>query len=388
MVCVLASMALFPAMATDLYLPAFPNIAHDYGVSSSDLQITLGASFLGLAIGQPLWGPISDRFGRKGPAILGSVLFIFGSLASSMAQNVALLSAGRAVQALGGAASVLIGRAIVRDLFQGKEMARTLSLVASIFMIGPIVAPSLGALILQVSDWRGVFYALAAFGFLVILGILTLPESLPKGSRNRNDVRSAILQYGRIWRDSDFRFAAMQISTNTLILFTYVASSPSVMMQGYGVSQQLFGVLFGANAAVILLGTQLNRWLLKRLEVATVLKRMVIGQFVAATLLCVFGLLLHQLWIVVALLMFTTIYSPSVAGNATTLALQNFKNNAAQAAAMVGVVQGISAAATATILTALPGDSQTKMLLGLFGFSTIAQVVLFVRGRYSRRLAR
>jgi len=378
---VLALLAAFPAISTDAYLPAFGQITEHFGVGIDRIQLTLSISFLGLGIGQLFWGPISDRFGRKKPALIGILVYIAASLTCALAPSVDVLMGARFFQAFGGAAAFLVGRAIVRDLYKGQEMARTLAAVSSIFLIAPILGPSLGAAILNVATWPWIFVAMAALGAIAFISLSRLPESLSPENRTQHGFASSISAYGRIIRDREFVFATMQASVASFIIFTFVASAPDVFMGHFGISEFWFAIIFGANAVGLLGGTQLNRHFLKSKKVQLALRYMVILQVSSATALAIFGGLTGVLWIVLPLLMLTTASGPSIAGNSTTLALHNFKKNAAQAAALLGVIQNLAAASIMAFVAFLPMDALYKMLLVLAGSGLLSLIVLLTRER-------
>lgn len=378
---VLGAMAAFPAISTDLYLPGFPQVAHDFGVTVPAVQVTLSATFFGLGIGMMLWGPASDNRGRKRPALLGIGAYILGSLLCALAPNLPVLTIARFLQALGGAAAVVVGRAIVRDLYDGQVMARTMAGVQSIFLIAPILGPSIGALILQFGNWPWLFVFLAAFGVLGFFGVTRLPETLPSAARAKHDARGAIRQYALILRDKSFAFAVLQASAASFMIFGFVASAPAVFMGEFGLSQSAFGLMFGVNAIGLVAATQINRAVLKRIPVAKALRFAVAIQATGALAMWVFGSIWPSLWVVLPLLMVTTMSGPSIAGNSTTLAMANFQNSAAQASALVGLVQSVSSATISAVLAFIPIAPLPKMLITMGIVAIAALLVLLARER-------
>jgi len=377
----LASLSAFPAMATDLYLPGFPAVAHQFSVSTYEVQLTLSSFFYGMAAGQLLWGATSDRLGRKLPTILGISLFIIGSIACAFAPNLWFLIIARFIQALGGAAAMTIVRAIVRDLYSGEEMARTMSAVMSIFMAAPILAPSLGALILQYGQWNWIFIVLAVFGVLAILNFAQMPETLPREQRQRNGVGDVIRVYGSILRTSEFNFAVLQASAASLMLFSYVSLIPSVLMVEFGATPAQFGIFFGVNALSLVAGAQINRRILKRLKVHEALRNFVIFQAIMAVVLFTLAHTLPVIWVILPMLMLTIGANTSIGGNSATMAMAPFKSSAAQASALVGVIQGLSGASIAAIAAVLPGQPLEKMTTMMLVIAAVASTVLFIRVR-------
>ncbi len=384
----LASLSAFPAMATDLYLPGFPAVAQQFAVTTYDVQLTLSSFFYGMAIGQLVWGAASDRLGRKLPTILGISLFVLGSIACALAPNLWFLVIARFIQALGGAAAMTIVRAIVRDLFTGEEMARTMSAVMSIFMIAPILAPSIGALILQFGQWNWIFIVLAVFGVGAIINFTRLPETLPVEQRQRYDIGQVMTAYGEILKTSEFRYAVIQAASASLMLFTYVSLIPSVLMVEFGATPAQFGIFFGINSLSLVAGSQINRRILKKLKVNVALRNMVSFQAVMAIALFALAHVYPVIWVVLPMLMLTIGANPSIAGNSATLAMAPFAKSAAQASAMVGLIQGISSASVAAIAAVVPGEPLAKMTTMMLIIAGLSSAILIMRERKLKRTVR
>lgn len=205
----LAAMTMFTAMCTDIYLPGFPLVAQLLHVQMVDLQLTFTSFTFGVGFGQLFYGPISDRFGRKNPAIIGLVLFITASVLCASATSLSVLIFYRFLQALGGAAGMVISRAIVRDRLSGVEMAKMMSVMGMIFVFSPAAAPTIGALILHWARWPWLFLALAIFGAVVLIGVVGLEESLPPENRNSHGVQQSFKNYWEISKSHEFRSAAL-----------------------------------------------------------------------------------------------------------------------------------------------------------------------------------
>ena len=381
----LASLSAFPAMATDLYLPGFPAVAAQFGATTYEVQLTLSSFFYGMGIGQLIWGATSDRLGRKLPTIFGIGLFVLGSIACAFSPNLWFLVIARFVQALGGAAAMTIVRAIVRDLFSGEEMARTMSAVMSIFMIAPILAPSIGALILQFGQWQWIFVALSIFGIFAALNFTRMPETLPQELRQKNGFKTVLAAYGAIIRNAEFRFAVMQSASASLLLFAYVSLIPSVLMVQFGASPAQFGLFFGVNALSLVAGAQINRRILKKIKTHVALRRFVLFQAAMAVLLFAVAHTIPVLWLILPMLMLTIGANTSIGGNSATLAMAPFQGSAAQASALVGVVQSIAAATSAAIVAFLPGQPLDKMTTTILAVTVLTTGVLWLRERRLKR---
>lgn len=381
----MATLSAFTAMATDLYLPAFTQVASDFSVTTKEIQFTLFSFFVGMALGQFVWGPISDRYGRKPAVLAGISIFVVASIACVFAPNLWFLVFARALQSFGGSVTMLASRAIVRDLFTGKEMARTMSAVSSIFMAAPILAPLLGAIILISGSWHWIFVGLAIFGLLAGLNFIRMPETLAVEARTKDGIGSALKKFVEITRNVEFRFAIMQVMSQTLMLFTYITMIPSVMMVELELTPQQFGIMFGTNALALILGSQINFRILKKVSVRKALKWFVIVQASGAFTLLFVANIWHSVWVIVPILMVTIGVGSSIAGNSTTLAMAPFTTGAAQASGVVGVAQSLAAASVSGLLSLLPGEPIVKMTFAMASIATIAITVLIIRERRAQK---
>ena len=348
---ILGALTTFGPMAIDLYLPAFPDVAADLGVSLSTVPLTLTAAMLGLGLGQILYGPLSDRYGRKRPLIAGLVLFTVASIACALAPNFGAFLAMRFVQSLGGSAGVVIARAIVRDLYSGKALAQALSIVVMVFALAPVLAPSLGAALLQLGSWRWLFWFLAVFGVLCLAAASLLPETLGPSARTDHGFSRALGVYASLLRDSRFLAPGILAGSTYVVLFAYISSSPEVMIDFFGLSEFAFALLFGALALCFAAGAQLNRRLLNSFSIMQLIVAFVIVQSVAsATLLLslIIGANIFVVSVAVGAAMTTV---GVVSANATALCLDPFPRAAGSAAALLGVVgMGVGAFVSTTLV--------------------------------------
>jgi DHA1 family bicyclomycin/chloramphenicol resistance-like MFS transporter len=378
---ILGVMACLTPMSTDMYLPGFTAIAKDLAVTVPAVQVTLSASFAGIGIGMPFWGPISDRFGRRIPALVGVAIYFSGALLCSVASDLSHLAMSRFIMALGGSGVMVIGRAVVRDLFEGQQMARALGAVSSVLISSSVLSPSLGAVILHYTNWRNLFLVLCALGVLAAVGLAILPESLPPERRKHEGLSGVLSQYRTIFKDRIFRFAVTQQAFNSMILMSYVGCSAAVYMQEFGLSQATFGVIFGANAASMFIATQIHRYLLKTQKVSVLLVRLLTFQFFAAVLLTTVGLVFHTAWMVIACTMLATSILPSITAGSTTIAMTNFSGAAAQASSVIGLIQSVSASSITAVLVLLPVEPLQRMLIGMGFGGVMAMALLILRKR-------
>jgi len=277
---VLGVLAAAGPLATDLYLPAFPAIAEDLGTTEARVQLTLTSSLLGLAVGQLAVGPMSDAWGRRGPLLAGTALFMATSLLCMFAGSVEALVAIRFVQGLAGAAGAVVSLAVVRDLYEGDEAARFFSRLMLVSGMAPILGPLLGGQLLLVGPWPLSFALLAVVNGLGFLAVLFfLPETLPRGDRRPLRPRALSATVGRLLRDVRFLGPTLVLSLNFGMMFTYISSFSFVSQNELGASPQTFALLFGLNAVGLMAGTQLSGLLIGRIDTA---RRLLLGLLLGA----------------------------------------------------------------------------------------------------------
>lgn len=255
----------FGPLSMDLYMPALPELTASLGTTDALAQATMSVCMLGLAVGQPIAGPLSDRYGRRRPLAVGVAVFTVFSLACALAPSVEWLLVFRALQGVGGAAGMVITLAIARDLFTGANLSRQLSWLALVGATAPIVAPILGGQLTRIMDWRGIFLVLAGIGaLLLVAALLWLPESNPHERRTGGGS-------GRLLRDArvllspgPYRVVLLIASISGISFFSYLSMSSFVMQNGFGVSPQVFGIMFALGSLCNVVGSQTNRVLVGR----------------------------------------------------------------------------------------------------------------------------
>ncbi|WP_243762561.1 multidrug effflux MFS transporter [Streptomyces sp. Tu 3180] len=248
-----------PPLAMDMYLPALPEVTRSLHAPAATVQLTLTACLAGMALGQLVVGPMSDRWGRRRPLLAGLAVYVVATALCAFAPTVELLVAFRLVQGLAGAAGIVIARAVVRDLYDGVAMARFFSTLMLISGVAPIVAPLIGGQILRVTDWRGVFVVLTVVGVaLTALVWARLPETLAPADRHGGGVGAALGSMRRLLADRSFTGYMLTGSFAFASLFAYVAASPFVVQEIYGASPQTFSLLFGLNSIGLVAMGQLN----------------------------------------------------------------------------------------------------------------------------------
>ena len=365
---ILGLLTTFGPMSIDLYLPAFPDVALDLGVPVTTVPLTLTTSMVGMGVGQILYGPLSDRFGRKKPLLGGLVLFTVASIACALAPSFQVLLGFRFLQSLGGAAGVVIARAIVRDLYHGKDLAKALSIVVMVFGLAPVLSPTLGAGLLELGGWRTLFYFLAVFGVACIAASSAIPETLPPDRRTDHGLGSALGVYVTLAKDPRFLAPALLIGFTYVTLFGFISTAPAILMDYFGLSELSFAVLFGFLSLSYALGAPINRRLLSSFSIQQLIAAAVVFQVIAAAVLLWSGLIGPRLIVFVVAVGVAMMTVAIVSANGTALALDPFPASAGSAAALVGLFGMTVGASVSSLLVVLHfpvvTELATTMLLG------------------------
>jgi DHA1 family bicyclomycin/chloramphenicol resistance-like MFS transporter len=258
---------------TDMYLPAFPAIEASFGAPAGSAQLTLAAWFAGLAVGQMTQGTLSDRFGRKRPLIVATAVYTFACLGCALAPSIQWLAAFRALSALGASAGMVIPRAMVRDLAEGHAAAVLLSRLSLVMGAAPILAPTVGSVVLTLADWRGIFWILTAYGAACwVLVLLVLPDTLPPERRIRLRFAEQLRRYRSILAERGFLTHATMGGFATFAFFAYLGGSSPVFIQGFRLTPAQYAMIFGANSFGLICCAQLNPLLLRRFGHSRVLR--------------------------------------------------------------------------------------------------------------------
>jgi DHA1 family bicyclomycin/chloramphenicol resistance-like MFS transporter len=261
----LGALTAFGAVSIDLYLPTLPNIARDFGVPGASVQLTLSAFFIGMALGQLFYGPLSDRIGRRPAILLGCGIYTVTSLFCALAPSLEWLVAGRFAQALGCCAGMVVARAVVRDRYDHRDSARIFSLLVLVLAIAPMVAPTLGGWIAMAFGWQGVFVALAAFGAIVGVSVFfRLQESRSPETAAKASHESVLHAYWSLLKHKRLLGYILVAACNGAVLFSYIASSPDLLIEVWGFGQTEFGLIFALLASGVIGSSQVNRALLRR----------------------------------------------------------------------------------------------------------------------------
>ncbi|WP_315097119.1 multidrug effflux MFS transporter [uncultured Cellulomonas sp.] len=376
-VLMLGLMCALPAVSTDMYLPSLPDVARDLRTSATAAQLTMTAMLIGGAVGQLVIGPLSDRFGRRKPVLVGVVLHVVTSLLCAIAPAIVPLIALRTMQGFFNASATVVAMAIIRDRFVGADASRLMSRLMLVIGVAPLFAPSLGGVIAGQWGWRSVFLALAVFGAVLWVVVWRrLPETLPAERRRPGGLRTAVAGYRTLLQDRHFVALAILPGLGMAVLMSYVVASPFVLREGYGLSATEFSLLFAANGVGLVAGAQVNAALVRRvapIRIVRVVLPVSLGLTVVLLALALTGwgglvALLVVLWLILAMVNF-------VPPNASALALSRHGEVAGTAAAVIGATQaGVSGIVSP--LSGLLGGDATAMAAVMVGASVAALLVL------------
>jgi MFS transporter, DHA1 family, multidrug resistance protein len=286
MIVILGALTAFAPFATDMYLASFPRIAADLGVAVGDVQQTLSVFFFGLAVGQLVYGPVIDRFGRRVPLLVGVVVFALASALILVAPSLEVFTGLRLLQAVGGCAGMIVSRAIIADLYDEAASLKVLAAMMTVQGLGPILAPVFGGYLVAGFGWRAVFVFLVGFALLCAAAVYArIPETLPPSSRRPITPSRIVGVYAGLLRRRAFIAPALVGGMALSAMFAFIGGSPFVLMTLHGVGQQAYGWLFGLNAVGMIAAAQVGRVLSRRFSPRAMLRGALAFDLVATTVL-------------------------------------------------------------------------------------------------------
>ncbi len=357
-------------VSTDMYLPAFPAIEASLGGRPGTAQVTLATWFLGLAVGQLTQGSLSDRFGRRRPLIAGTAIYTLASVGCALSPDLFTLSVWRFVAAFGGSASMVVPRAVVRDLSEGLAAARLMSRLILVMGVAPILAPSLGGLVLGAASWHAIFWIAAIYGAVCcVLVWRLLPDTLPPSLRTSLRPATMLRRYRAVGIERSFLSNALTGGFSMFGMFAYLGGSPLVFERIYHLSPRTFGALFGACAAGYIIASQISPRLLPRFGPARVI-RWAVRLYLGATLVLAAAAFSGVApWWAIAAPVLVSLSSMGLAlPNTTVGALARHPGNAGAASALMGTMQFVLGAISGIAVGVLnDGTARPMALLMVFG---------------------
>ncbi|MBS1183417.1 MAG: multidrug effflux transporter [Proteobacteria bacterium] len=377
---ILASLTAFAPLSTDMYLASFSSLAETFATDEGRIQLSLSVFFFGLSVGQLIYGPLVDRFGRKPPLIAGLAIFTLASAAIVVVPTVEGFIALRLCQALGGCAGMVVSRAIVSDLFDERGSARFLSQMVLVQGMAPIVAPLLGGYILAVAPWEAIFAILTLFGIGCLVATLRgLPETLPPERRQATGVRGVARAFGAVLANRAFMASALSGAFAAACIFAFITGSPYVYMQLHGVSQQHYGWLFGLNAGGMIVASQINRLLLRWFSTRGVMVGALAFNVTMGVVLVAVAAT-APLPLLIALLMLCLSAGPLIGANSTAIAMSHVATHRGTASSVLGVMQ-FAVASLASAAVGLLHNGTVYPMVGIILAGGVFASLAYLMGR-------
>lgn len=373
---ILSALMGFTSLSTDVYLPAMPTMEKELGGSA---EYTITGFLVGFAIAQLIWGPISDRIGRKIPLYIGMVLFTIGSVGCAMSDSMESIVFWRVFQALGACIGPMLSRAMIRDLFSSTRAAQMLSTLVIIMAIAPIAGPFIGGMLLKASSWHAIFWLLAAIGVMMFFSIFKLPETLRQEKRSTGSVLSSFANYGKLFGNKTFTLYTLSVTFFYVAIYAFIAGSPAVYLNHFGIDTQYYGVLYGINIVGVVALSFVNRKLVARFKLPVLLFRASLIAFAFTLVLLFLGwndLFLE--WGIIVPMFFVFGMNGIIAATANAAALDRVPSSlAGSAAALLGALQYGSGIISSILLALFADDSPKAMVLIIAVFAGLCTLMSF-----------
>jgi DHA1 family bicyclomycin/chloramphenicol resistance-like MFS transporter len=287
LIVLIALLSAFVPLSTDLYLPALPAMSRNLEAPTEQISLTLSAFFVLYSVGMLVWGPLSDRYGRKPILLIGLSVYMLSSGLCSIATNVTALIVFRALQAAGGSAAGAVASAIVKDMFSGRKRESVLAVVQSLAMLSPAVAPMFGAMLLGVTTWRGVFWVLAAIGVVALLGSFMLEETIPQ--RNTGALLHSFKGLANVLQNRGFTLLMLLFSLGSISGLAFVSASTYIYQDGFHLSSQAYSFYFAVNAIFLITGPMVYLRISRRFHAETIIRTCFMVSLASGVLMILFG---------------------------------------------------------------------------------------------------
>ncbi|MBL8706028.1 MAG: Bcr/CflA family multidrug efflux MFS transporter [Rhodospirillales bacterium] len=359
---IFGALTAFTPLSVDMYLPGLPALAREFNAAPGTVQLTLSSFFIGIALGQLFYGPICDRYGRKKPLYFGVVLFILASFACAMVNSVEALIAMRFLQAFGCCAGMVMPRAMVRDLFEPREAARVFAMLMLVMGVAPILAPLIGGYVLIFFGWHAIFWGLGGYAMVVLVAAWFLPETHRPVEGHTLSVMGALRGYQAVLVDRRFLGYALAGALPIAGMFAYIAGSPFVFIEHFGLAAEKFGWMFGLNAGGFIATSQLNGRLLRRYAPERIAATASWFAAAAALVLLVVGYTeAGGLYGIAASLFFCIAPMGLILPNSAAAALAGHGPRAGTAAAAMGILQFAGGGITSALIGAIAAKNALPM---------------------------
>lgn len=365
---ILSALMAFTSLSTDIYLPAMPQMAREL---QGNMELTITSFLVGFALAQLIWGPVSDRIGRRRSLVMGVLLFVIGSVGCALSQTLGEIVLWRMFQAFGACTGPMLARAMVRDLYPRTKAAQTLSTLTVIMAIAPIAGPLLGGQIVRLGSWHGIFWLLAGIGVLMLFALRRLPETLPVERRATSSALTAFADYRALLGNAVFMRYTLCVTLFYVSAYAFITGSPHVYIEYFHVAPEHYGWLFGLNIIGLMAMSLINRKLVGRFS----LDRLLRAASTVAALAMLAGVVLAQLRIgglpgvVLPVFVFFSM-NGVIAASATAAALDGVPPGlAGSAAALIGSLQYGSGIVSSLLLAALPKETPHSLIVVMAVFA-------------------
>jgi DHA1 family bicyclomycin/chloramphenicol resistance-like MFS transporter len=358
----IALLSAFIPLSIDLYLPALPGMSVYFGMSASRINLTLTAFFVFYALGSLVWGPLSDRYGRKPVLIAGLGIYVVASALCALMLNVNGLILCRIFQAIGGSAAGVVATAIVKDVYSGKKRASVLAIVQSMVTIAPVVAPVLGAYLLKIMSWRGIFWTLTFIGVIALMGGLFFEESIAQ--RTTGLLLQSFGRLGMVLQNCGFTYLLVLFSVGGISAMAFIASSTYIYQHGFHLSSQAYSLYFSLNALGSIVAPMIYLWLARRFHAEKIILACYVMTAASGLLVCILGNL--QPWIFALCILPATISGNCIRPPSTNMMLEQQKGDTGAVSSLMGCT-GLLMGSLGMQLISLPWGN-TIIALGIITF--------------------
>lgn len=377
---ILGALATISPFSIDMYLPGFPAIALDLKAPMSQVQFSLTAYLVGIAVGQLLYGPLLDRFGRKKPLYVGLAVYILASVGCAFTESIHALIFMRFLQALGGCAGIVSAQALVRDIFPVNKTAQAFSLITLVISVSPMIAPTVGGYVTAHFGWHYVFVILAVITLIILIASYFFLPNGRKGDPSFSLKPKAVASnFYSVLQNPQFIIYALTGGIASAAPFAYIAGSPNVFMNLYTLTEQQYGWVFALLAFAMIGSTQLNHFILKRFTSEQVIRFALFYQSITGILLVTgvyFGW--FNVYTLIAM-MFVFFAGQGITGpNATALSLAPFAKNAGSASALFGSWRLGAGGIISAVVSLFHNDTALPMVITMAGCALVAIAILFV----------
>ena len=384
LILILGMLSAIGPFSIDMYLPGFPAIAADLHTSVAHISLSLSSFFIGISVGQFIYGPLLDRYGRKKPMYIGLILYIVASVGCALAASANMLIALRLIQALGSCVGMVASRAIIRDIFPVDEIAKVFSKLMLVIAVSPIIAPTLGGYIVSEYGWHEVFIVLAIMASLILIAIhFVLPESMQGDATTSLKPSMIIKNYLMVLKTPQFYTYAFTGAIAAAGLYAYIAGSPYVFIEFFKVTEKQYGWIFAGVALGLIAASQVNSLLLKKFSSQQIIPVALFCQMITGAVLFIgsaYGLL--NVYSTISLIFLFLSCQGFVFPNTSALSMAPFQKNAGSASALMGGIQMTFGALSSMTVSALSNATAMPMT-GVMAFCSLTSVCILFIGRRS-----